>query len=89
MKPQKTQYSHRHGPPWKTTQKDRKMEAGMGSKRAPKMISLGRPQMPKTLCFPYVSAKIGIWQGLQKGDRKGARNEQQIGITYGSPKGRS
>ena len=47
------------------------MEAEMTSKRAPGMASLKRPQMPKTLCFPYVSARNGQWQGPQKGSKKG------------------
>ena len=46
------------------------MEAKMTSKRAPEMASLERPQTPKTLWFPYVSARNGQWQGPQKGPQK-------------------
>ena len=32
----KTRHCHRHGPPWKTTQKDPKMEAKMAPKKRPR-----------------------------------------------------
>ena len=34
------------------------------------MVSLERPKMPKTRCFPYVPARNGQWQGPQKGSQK-------------------
>ena len=68
-----------------------KIGAKMTSKRAPEMASLERPQTPKTLCFPYVSARNGQWQGPQKvppkgtpkGIQKGARNEARKGAEAG------
>ncbi len=55
------------------------MEAKMEHESALEMASLESPQMPKTLCIPYVSARNGQWKRPQKGAKKGPRKGAKKG----------
>ena len=61
------------------------------ARKRPRTGLSGETSTPKTLCFPYVSARNGQWQGPQRGpqkgprkiSKKGARNEARKGAEAG------